>query len=92
MFLKTPGSVSWLLVFLGNPGPKYDCTRHNAGFMAGDALGRGHGVGGHKARVMPGTFVACAGIAQKDDHPAHAAGRLKQSHQESKMLAMETSS
>ena len=44
MFLNAPNSVSWLLVFLGNPGPKYDCTRHNAGFMAGDALAKKLGV------------------------------------------------
>ena len=58
MFLKPSGSFSWLVVFLGNPGPKYDCTRHNAGFMAGDALAKKLGVGVSRLRFMALT-AAC---------------------------------
>ena len=44
MLLKRSGGVEWLLVFLGNPGLRYHGTRHNAGYMVGDALSRKLGV------------------------------------------------
>ena len=33
-------SVNWLLVFLGNPGDRFENTRHNAGYRAADALSK----------------------------------------------------
>ncbi len=36
-------SIDYIVVGLGNPGDKYEKTRHNAGFLAIDAIGRKHG-------------------------------------------------
>ena len=50
MLFKRSGGISWLVVFLGNPGTKYEMTRHNAGFMAGDAMAKAQGAAINRSR------------------------------------------
>ena len=54
-------SVSWLIVFLGNPGIRYTGTRHNAGFMAADAFARKKNLSIDRARFRALTAVCSIG-------------------------------
>lgn len=59
MLFSKPSGVSWLVVFLGNPGLKYEGTRHNAGFMTADALAKEKKVDINRVR-----FHALTGVCE----------------------------
>lgn len=40
---QASGKIEYIVVGLGNPGIKYDCTRHNAGYMVLDKIGMKNG-------------------------------------------------
>lgn len=51
MFFERKNSApKWLIVCLGNPGPRYEGTRHNAGFLAAEAISKKYGVAVNKLR------------------------------------------
>jgi len=53
-----------LIVGLGNPGPQYEKTRHNIGFMVVDAIARAHNIDLSKNK-----FNAVYGTGEIDQTP-----------------------
>ncbi len=42
----------WLVIGLGNPGPEYEWTPHNAGFLAVDRFGERNGIRIHRKEAL----------------------------------------
>ncbi len=61
MFFKKSGGASWMIVFLGNPGKEYENTRHNAGFLAADAMEKRLGVKINKLKFRSLTALTRVG-------------------------------
>jgi PTH1 family peptidyl-tRNA hydrolase len=59
----------FMIVGLGNPGARYENTRHNIGWMAIDALARRHGIAlnkvEHKAQTGSGTIAGARVLLAK---------------------------
>ncbi len=62
-FFGKSRAVEWIVVFLGNPGPKYELTRHNAGFMTADECEKDLGLSINRSR-----FKSLTAQAELDGH------------------------
>jgi len=63
-FWKDFTPVSWIAVFLGNPGLRYENTRHNAGFITADIIAKEIGIKINKAK-----FKALSATAKLGGQP-----------------------
>ena len=60
MLFRGSGSIDYLVVGLGNPGPTYEGTPHNIGYQVVEELARRHGFPrakrGFEGRCAEGTI------------------------------------
>ena len=59
MLFQKSGGADWIVVFLGNPGPKYAGTRHNVGFLTADVCEKDTGV-----RILKARFKALTALTK----------------------------
>ena len=69
LFGKQSSAVDWLIVGLGHPGPKYENTRHNMGFLTVDLLSEKTGVKINKVKFKAAynimNFAGCKCLVMK---------------------------
>jgi len=63
-FRRNIAPVSWIAVFLGNPGQRYENTRHNAGFMTADIIAKELGIKINRAKYNALTAIVKLGGQQ----------------------------
>jgi len=60
-FMQKAAPISWIAVFLGNPGSRFENTRHNAGYMAAGAVEKNVGMRVNRLRFNSLTALATFG-------------------------------
>ena len=63
-FRRDKAPVAWIAVFLGNPGLRYEYTRHNAGFITADIIAKELGIKINRAKFSALTAIVKLGGQQ----------------------------
>ena len=63
-FRRNTAPITWIAAFLGNPGIRYENTRHNAGFMTADIIANELNVKINRAKFSSWTAVVKIGGQQ----------------------------